>query len=62
MEDDTLYYGVSYFEFIYNKYAHIWTQLREIIYGSTSFQPSLTVEIYKCENSNHNQIPPKIKQ
>ena len=43
MEDDRLYYGGSYFEFIYKKYAHIWTQHRENIYGLTNFKPILTV-------------------
>ena len=61
MEDDKLYYGGSYFEFIFNKYAHIWTQHRDIIYGLTNFKPILTVEIIKYENNKNNNKIPKFK-
>lgn len=61
MEDDKLYYGGSYFEFIFNKYAHIWTQHRDNIYGLTNFKPILTVEIIKYENNKNNNKVPKFK-
>ena len=61
MEDDKLYYGGSYFEFIFNKYAHIWTQHRDNIYGLTNFKPILTVEIIKYENNKNNNKIPKFK-
>ena len=31
-EDQQLYYGGSYFEFIFDKYRHIWTQHRANTY------------------------------
>ena len=61
MEDDRLYYGGSYFEFIFNKYAHIWTQHRNNVYGLINFKPILTVEIIKYENNKNNNKTPKFK-
>lgn len=61
MEDDKLYYGGSYFEFIYKKYAHLWTQHRENIHGLTNFKPILTVEITHYENNTNNNKVPKFK-
>jgi len=61
MEDNKLYYGGSYFDFIFNKYAHIWTQHRDNIYGLINFKPILTVEIIKYENNKNNNKVPKFK-
>ena len=61
MEDDKLYYCGSYFEFIFNKYAHIWTQHSDNIYGLTNFKPISTVEIIKYENNKNNNKVPKFK-
>ena len=61
MEDDKLYYGGSYFEFIFNKYAHIWTQHRDNVYGLINFKPILTVETIKYENNKNNIKVPTFK-
>ena len=57
MEYDKLYHGGSYFEFIFNKCAHRWTQHRDNIYGVINVKPILTVEIMKYENNKNNKIP-----
>ena len=61
MEDNKLYYGGAYFEYIFNKYAHIWTQHRVNIHGLTNFKPILTVEIIKYDNNQHNNKVPKLR-